>query len=137
MRSPFPKLSDSPVLKLPTFNPDSIPGQVCVWEVSDGNAISLASGKVESQRDMVGNNHIVSLKTSTRPTYFATGGPNNLPYIQLQNAQIFSVTPFVLRSSPFTVYMVARLTNNNLNIRFFTYNSNGSSVLLAFNTPTD
>jgi hypothetical protein len=57
------------------------------WEVPDASSplITLNGGNVAQLNDRIGTAHAVQDNPANRPAYVATGGPNNAPYINIQD----------------------------------------------------
>lgn len=58
------------------------------WEVPAASSplITLNGGNVSQLDDRVGTGHLVQANASLQPAYSASGGPNDAPYINIQDA---------------------------------------------------
>lgn len=107
-------LKKQPVSKVvaPGFTPASVPNLEGWWDVSDAANISISGGSLVQLNDKSGNGRNLNTAdiTLSLPTYSASGGPNNLPYIQFDgthNLVYASANIFV----PVIVYMLMRITS--------------------------
>ena len=75
--------------------------------------ITLTSGKVSTWADQSGNSRNLTQTTAgNRPTYFATGGPKNMPYVHGDGAAFWMNSSYTLPTSG-TAIAVVRNTNTS------------------------
>jgi len=118
---------------LSTFNPDSLSGQIAIWDLSNTSSYTTSGGKLVTLTDQSPSGNNVAPPSGERPDYFATGGPGNLPYVQGNGTTYLGNDSFPTTGSPFTIYMVVQIAgfgNGASLCSFATVNgSNGVSVL--------
>lgn len=94
-------------------DPSTISGLSLWYDVTDTETTTIVSGKISSILDKSGNNKTLTQSTSgSRPSYSATGGANNKPFITLTGNKFIGVTGLNI-PKPYTVYTVAK--NNTFN----------------------
>lgn len=83
---------------------DSIPG-TRAWKASSG--LTLSSTDVAVWTDYI-NGATMTMSSGSRPTFYATGGPNNGPYIKKPSGKLLAIDSLPFTTSPISVYAVIR-----------------------------
>lgn len=107
----------------PLVNVDSISGQY-VWQADVPSDVVRTGSTVTSWKEKLSGSQNF---TATNPTYFATGGANNLPYISLSVGNSLNLTPSPVTTTPATYYMLVRTPLHNVGSIFSWDNPNGDA----------
>lgn len=95
-------------VKITAFTPSSISGGVVWIDATDAASITNVSGAASQINDKFGNgNHLEQATAGNRPVIMATGGQNNLPYLQFNSSRTIGKASFVL-PQPFSVFWVMK-----------------------------
>jgi hypothetical protein len=93
------------------FNPDTISGQVLIWDATDPAArIIDGTNNVQQLTDKSGNgNHMIPASSGVRPAFSSSGGGNNLPYVTVAAGKTFGRDPLIgITTTPATLYVAFR-----------------------------
>jgi lysophospholipase L1-like esterase len=115
------------------FNPNSLSGQIAIWDLSNTGSYTTSGGKLTALTDQGTGNNNMTLTGGQQPDYFATGGPANLPYVSMTGSSYFGVPTFSATTSPITIYAVVQLWELTSSDYILNYNTIGGTAGLKVN----
>lgn len=109
---------------------DSITGQMFAYDLTDQKRTVVVSNTLAHVYDSLSNLDMPI--ASNRPAFFTSGGPNNLPYVEIASGKYFQIAPPVT-SSPMSIYAVLKLPALTNDARMFTIGADGNGPVIYNN----
>lgn len=97
----------------PPLDPGTLDNLVAWYDPTDAASVIRTGSNVDELQDKSSNANHLWYSSVNRPTWSATGGSNNLPYVQILGSasqELINGTVLAI-PQPFTIYMMAKQTS--------------------------